>query len=298
MHTPDDSPDAVRLTTVLGDPDTSWRVRNECGLSLAIEGRWPEALTAFSDALREAPSFADAPDVHALLHGNRAQAHFHCGELQCAVESAHRALAARLVCGDADDAPVARIRADLGVYLAACGQRVEAEHSLRDARASLEARFGEHDQRLATVRENQARVQLLALREDASAVPRDATADAQQDPTAIPSDASAEEYELFPLPTDHEEFPDAFTEAGIDVGLEVGTEPPELSSLLEDAFELLDADDFPPMRSPSADAIRSAGLVEPGAHAPPQEVLRRTNPLGFEIQYGVPQELLLEGDAA
>jgi len=336
VHTLDDSLGTVRLTPALGDANAGWRDRNDAGLSLALDGRWPEALEAFSAALRDAPSFADAPDVHALLHGNRAQAHFHCGEVQLAVESAHRALAARLVCGDAEDAPVARMRADLGVYLAACGRGTEAEHSLSAARTALEARFGEHDLRLAPVLENQARVQLLTQHPDAAeplllrlhalldehametatltplfdvvrfareqdvtppSTPGEPVAEeppAGEPPAGEPTLSAAhpegtnievgplDECELFPLSAERTTF----------------AEPSAPLSLLDDAFELLDADDYPPLRSPSTEAIRSAGLVEPGAHATPQEAPRRTHPLGFEIQYGVPQELLLDGDAA
>jgi tetratricopeptide (TPR) repeat protein len=139
-----------------------WRTLNERGLTLAAHERWADALAAFTDALHHAPSFADAPDVHALLHANRAQAHCHCGELHSAVESAHRALAARLVCCEANDAPVARMHADLGVYLAVCGRHEEAEQSLHSALAALAARGSEYDAHLNTVHEH-----LIALRQRA-----------------------------------------------------------------------------------------------------------------------------------
>jgi tetratricopeptide (TPR) repeat protein len=297
VHTLDDSLDTVRHTPAFGDPNASWRALNDSGVSLALEGRWPDALEAFSAALQGAPAFADAPDVHALLHGNRAQAHFHCGEVQAAVESAYRALAARLVCGDTSDAPVARMRADLGVYLAACGESANAEDSLRDALSSLEARFGEHDERLATVLENQARLQLMTQHPDAAEpillrlhalfdahamestrlTPLfDAVRNARE--PELPEASASDDMDVFPIARDQEP----------------SVEP---ESLLDDAFELLDAADYPPMRSPSAAAIRSAGLVEPGAHPTPQQAPKRTHPLGFEIQYGIPQELL-DGDAA
>jgi len=340
VHTLDDSPDTVRLTPAFGDPDAAWRARNDAGLTLAIEGRWPEALEAFSDALANAPCFADAPDVHALLNGNRAQAHFHCGELQLAVESARRALAARLVCGDESDAPVARMRADLGVYLAACGDVAEAERSLHEARLSLESRFGEDDLRLVSVLENQARVQLMAHRAEvaeplllrahallgerhlatdsltplfgavqharASVLGADVVEVAAEDsPTADLS----ENYDVFPLTANASAnsdpalamsaAPDREEPADDDVVLFHAIEDSfDSSPLPDDAFELIDADDYPPMRTPSPDAIRSAGLVEPGAHATPQEAMKRTHPLGFEIQYGIPQEQLLHGDTA
>lgn len=337
MHTLDDSLDTVRLTPAFGDPHAAWRARNDAGVSLALEGRWPEALDAFSDALTDAPCFVEAPDVHALLHGNRAQAHFHCGELQRAVESARRALAARLVCGDEDDAPVARMRADLGVYLAACGDITEAAQSLRVARTSLETRFGDDDLRLATVLENQARVQLMAHRPDVaeplllrlhalleeggqatdtltplfnavrSARGPGFANEPIAEPDAILDDESLDDFDVFPLETD------ATADSPVAASLEIELIEPEeddllvfdalpanveAPDLLDDAFELIDAEEFPPMRSPSAAAIRSAGLIEPGAHATPQEAMKRTHPLGFEIQYGIPQDQLLDGDAA
>lgn len=368
MHTLDDSLDTVRLTPAFGDPHAAWRARNDAGVSLALEGCWPEALEAFSEALTVAPGFADAPDVHALLHGNRAQAHFHCGEWQLAAESARRALAARLVCGEADDAPVARMRADLGVYLAACGNVADAEQSLQMARASLESQFGDDDLRLATVLENQARVQLLANRPDDAEplllrlhallgereLPTDALtplfdavrharapvavaeevadvgapvamaeevahvaaqssgADWEERAThaELESHLSIDEFDVFPieavdeaLATQAPAHPDAIElvdPADLDLLVFDAIEDEvSASSLLDDdAFELIDAEDFPPMRSPSPAAIRSAGLVEPGAHPTPQEAMRRTHPLGFEIQYGIPQDQLLGGDAA
>jgi tetratricopeptide (TPR) repeat protein len=160
--------DSAPPTPACGDQRASWRARHDVGVARALEGRWHEALEAFSDALTEAPSVALAPEVHALLHGNRAQAQFHCGEVPEAVESAQRALAARLVCGDAEDAPVARMRSDLGVYLAASGAVSAAQRSLHEAHTSLVARFGEHDLRLAPVLENQVRVYLLACRPEAA----------------------------------------------------------------------------------------------------------------------------------
>jgi tetratricopeptide (TPR) repeat protein len=335
VHTLDDSLDTVRLTPAFGDPHAAWRARNDAGVSLALEGRWPEALEAFSDALSDAPCFAEAPDVHALLHGNRAQAHFHVGELQLAVESAERALAARLVCGDADDAPVARMRADLGVYLAACGSITDAEQSLAASRYALESRFGEDDLRLASVLENQARIQLLAHRPEAAEplllrlhallgeqnMPTDMLSplfDAvrrARAPEQVPEHAESatadafDDFDVFPSETNEMADPAPAVEASdaleVDESLEDDllvfdtiVEDVAASDLLDDAFEMIDAEDLPPMRSPSADAIRSAGLIEPGAHATPQEAIRRTHPLGFEIQYGIPQDQLLGGDAA
>lgn len=333
----DDSLETVRLTPAFGDPHAGWRARNDEGVSLALDGRWPEALDAFSDALTDAPCFAQAPDVHALLHGNRAQAHFHCGELQRAVDSARRALAARLVCGEQDDAPVARIRADLGVYLAACGELGDAERALQDASISLEARFGQDDLRLATVLENQARIQLLAHRPEVAeplllrlhallgerGEATDALAplfdlvrrarEAVLEPDVVGKneapamDESLEHFDVFPLEADTAPF--SPTGAALEIEL---LEPDDEELLvfdaldtlehapepLDDAFELIDAEDFPPMRSPSAAAIRSAGLIEPGTHATPQEAMKRTHPLGFEIQYGIPRDQLLDGDSA
>jgi len=316
VHTLDDSLDTVRLTPTFGDPCATWRTRNDAGVSLAVDGRWPEALDAFSDALTAAPCFADAPDVHALLHGNRAQAHFHCGELQQAVASARRALAARLLCGDEDDAPVARSRADLGVYLAACGDVDNATQRLHEARRSLEARFGEDDLRLASVLENLARLQLLTQRPEAaeplllrlhallgehdrttaSLTPLfEAIRHARMAVPSYEAPAAAVVPNEETLDTHHfDVFP---VDASSDVVDALG-ETSDASSLLDDAFELIDAEDYPPLRTPSPDAIRSAGLIEPGAHATSQEAMKRTHPLGFEIQYGIPQDQRLDGNAA
>lgn len=274
MPTYDDSLATVRLTPAFSDSGAVWRARNDAGLALARVGRWPDALEAFSGALMDAPCFADAPDVHALLHGNRAQAHFHCGELQRAVASARRALAARLVCGDESDAPVARMRADLGVYLAACGEVAEAERSLHDARTSLERRGGKDDLWLASVLENQAWVQLIAHRA------------AMEEPLRLLLRARARRATRA-LATD------SFTPVIDALG-----HTPESEGLPDDTFELIDADEHPPVHRRSPHATRTVDLVGPGTRATPQEAMQRAHPLGFDIQYGIPQEPLLYGDTA
>ncbi len=328
--------DLDEYSSLLHDPSAAWREHNDVGLTLALAGQWEGAAASFDAALDSAPSLADGPDVHALLHSNRAQAHFHLGERLLAVEAARRSLMARLICGDEGDAPMARIRADLAVYLAACGAHEEAEATLRRARLALEARFGDEDARLVSLLENEARLALLAgqpaqaeppllrlhaLVEDAGTDPAplaplfEAVRAARYEPTA--PQAEARESEPMEVVAVEEATAAAVTVEAVPIeeatveAVTAEADPAEVEpetfemfpraeasdSLLADEFDLVDDADFAPLRSPSPAAIRHAGLIEPGIHATPAPTATRTHPLGFEIQYGVPQELLMDGDA-
>ncbi len=320
----------------LNDPTAEWRTHNDAGLTLALAGQWEDAAASFDAALAAAPSLADGPDVHALLHSNRAQAHFHLGERLLAVEAARRSLLARLICGDEGDAPMARIRADLAVYLAACGAHEEADATLRRARHSMETRFGDEDARLFLLLENEARLALLAgqpaqaepvllrlhaLVEDTGADPARLAPlfEAVRASRSVPAESDAVEVvatEAFATEAVAAEAvateavaAEAVAAEAVDaeaVETEVVTTEPDAidlfpvseapDSLLADEFDLVDDAAFPPMRSPSPAAIRHAGLIEPGSHATPAPAATRTHPLGFEIQYGVPQELLMDGN--
>jgi tetratricopeptide (TPR) repeat protein len=313
--------------SLLHDPTAEWRAHNDAGLTLALAGQWEDAAASFDAALAAAPSLADGPDVHALLHSNRAQAHFHLGERLLAVEAARRSLMARLICGDEGDAPMARIRADLAVYLAACGAHEEADATLRRARHTLESRFGDEDVRLLSLLENEARLALLAghpaqaepallrlhaLVEEAGADPAslsplfEAVRASRSVPTeadvveGVAAEAVIAEAVVAEAVTTEAVMPEQVTTEAVTTELDaIDLFPiPEASdSLLPDEFDLVDDAAFPPLRSPSPAAIRHAGLIEPGNHATPAPAATRTHPLGFEIQYGVPQELLMDGNA-
>jgi tetratricopeptide (TPR) repeat protein len=328
------APDLDEFSSLLHDPTAPWREHNDAGLALALAGQWDAAAASFDAALALAPSLADGPDVHALLHSNRAQAHFHLGERLLAVEAARRSLMARLICGDEGDAPMARIRADLAVYLAACGAHEEADATLRRARTTLEDRFGDEDVRLASLLENEARLALLvgqpahaepallrlhALVEEAGADPAslaplfEAVRAARYVPPepaavgeAVVETESAEEAVMETESALEAVVETEFAEETVVEAQSAEAEldatdlfpvPAQTDSLLADEFDLVDDSAFPPLRSPSPAAIRHAGLIEPGSHATPAPAATRTHPLGFEIQYGVPQELLMDGNA-
>jgi tetratricopeptide (TPR) repeat protein len=262
---PDDLPAA---------PYTSWQQANDEGLALAAGHRWAEAVAAFSEAIALAPAPGDAPDTHALLLSNQAQALYQVGEHDAAIDLARRSLSARLVCCDSDgDAPMARARADLAVYLAANGELEEAESMLRVARMSLEHAYGDEDARLAGILENQARVALMmqqpAVAEPALLRLHALLAEAGADPSRLQP--------LFALVAEYREHADMSDDVSIF---------PDLS---DDGLELIVEEPHSPLQSPSAQAIRDEGLVEPGEHPTP-DAYAQTNPLGFVVQYGVPQE--------
>lgn len=263
-----------------------WEAANRHAISLGADGLWAEAVDAFDEALRLAPRFVESPETHAVLRSNLAQALFRSGDTMAAIESARRSLAARLVCCDDEgDAPMARARADLGVYLAASGAVDEARVMFDAASVAIEATFGDEDPRLDSLLENQARLELLAelpaaaepkllrlhaLRENAGQAVTSLdelfalVAAARRDVIATPQDVAS-------TPKDVSIFP-----AGDDA-----------------EFDLIDDDAHEPMRSPTAQSILSEGLVEPGMHRTPSSNTH-TNPLGFEVQYGVPIEMLSE----
>ncbi len=289
-------------------PDTltirDWEHANDDGISYGARASWEHAHAHFLQALELAPEYADAPLVHAVLLGNLAQSQFRLGDTDGAIQSARRALAARMLsCEDDGDAPMARIRSDLAVYLAASGAHEEAEATLSVARASLEWRYGDEDMRLITVLENQARIALASGRPSAAepallrlhALLVDAGEDpARLNPLFALVSASRVQSDSGPVTAkdafspDESDSMDVFTAVS-----DTSATPPRSDLLSDDAFDLIDDAPHQPMRSPSAYAIRMEGLVEPGLHSTPSAPAH-TNPLGFEVQYGIPQELLLE----
>jgi tetratricopeptide (TPR) repeat protein len=285
-------------------PIRDWEHANDDGISFGAQASWGDAHSCFLQALDLAPEYADAPLVHAVLLGNLAQSQFRLGDTDGAIQSARRALGARMLsCEDDGDAPMARIRSDLAVYLAASGAHEEAEATLSVARASLEWRYGDEDMRLITVLENQARIALASGRPSAAepALLRlhALLVDAGEDPTRLnplfamvsasrmqSDEASVSAADAFSA--DEPGATDIFPAVA-----DTPAPPPRSDFLNDDAFDLIDDAPHQPMRSPSAHAIRMEGLVEPGLHSTPSAPAR-TNPLGFEVQYGIPQELLLE----
>jgi len=289
MHTPSLSDEPSR------GAERDWACANETGLSFCAEARWLDAQQAFREAVASAPAFADAPAVHAVVLSNLAQADFRLGDTEGALINARRALAARLIaCEDDLDAPMARIRADLSVYLAAKGSWDEAAASLEAARLALEWRYGDEDERLITVLENEARIALAAGR-TAAAEPallrlHALLAESGHDPERLGH--------LFAFVGASRRAADGTEEPGTSARLpedakELDAMPDVFPSILNtDAFDIIDEVPLPPLRSPSAQTIRSEGLVEPGQHSTPQS-FAKTNPLGFEVQYGIPQDVLL-----
>ncbi len=278
----------------------SWTDANERALAFAHDAQWDDAAELWEQALLHAPAFALEPDTHALLLSNLAQARFRCGQLDAAVTLGRRSVAARLLCCDTEsDAPVARAHADLAVYLTALGESEEAASLLEQARESLEQHFGDEDGRLLSVLENQARLALVtgdAAIAEPTLLRLHALIDARgEDPscldhliarvaasrgavmhTAASHDVSHATDDV-DSPADH---PSAHVPAD-DVAV--------FPQIMDDEFDLIDDTVHTPMSSPSAQSIRSEGLIEPGSHSTPGWSAK-TNPLGFEVLYGVPSD--------
>ena len=264
-------------TPLLTPPDTvshdqSWVLANERALACANEHQWEAAAGLWSVALAEAPVFSLQPDTHALLLSNLAQARFQCGELELAVELGQRSIAARLLCCDGEhDAPMARAQCDLAVYLAAVERPDEAACMLDEARESLEMAYGDEDPRLVWVLENQAR---LALMIDNSTLAEPLLQRLHGLLETLGQDTSR----LDPLM------------ARVSDTRETShTSDDIFPQIMDGEFDLIDDSLHAPLSSPSAQSIRSEGLIEPGTHTTPSWTAR-TNPLGFEVQYGVPHD--------
>lgn len=300
------------LDSAPGISGDEWLAANELGVSHGAADAWTAALEAFQNALAAAPGLDAAPEAHAVVLGNLAQAQFQVGDHAAAVRTGQQALEARLQsCTDSADAPVARIRADLAVYLAACGEHDRAEESLSLARETIEHRYGDEDVRLITILENQARLaiaagrpstaepallRLHALLSDTGGDPAslqpllELVAEARESYTGTDSDVAVTDAAVTDAAMTDAATPDAATWDA------ATSEEAELfpSILSDEAFDLVDDTPHPPMQSPSAETIRHAGLIEPGQHTTPVEA-QHTNPLGFEVQYGIPQNELHDG---
>lgn len=266
----------------------AWQHANARGLSFYAAERWHDAMAAFEEAIATAPRFAHGPGIHAVLRGNRAQALFRLGDTAGAIDDARRALAARVLCSDSDDdAPIARARADLSVYLAASGAHEEAATMLDLAREALEAQFGEEDERLLTVLENQARL-ALAAHQPARAEPVLLRLHALMEESGV--DTSALNALFHRVAEARGGSVSSVSDA---TAPDNATPSSDIFAIVDDDFELIDHDTDVPMQSPNAQSILREGLIEPGQHATPPS-MRRTNPLGFVVQYGVPLDVLEE----
>lgn len=193
----DTAPDPF-ATDAFDASDARWRDFNEFGVMLAVDGHWEDARQAFDDALDAAPALDDAPHVHAVLLSNLAQARFHTGDTVGAIHSAQRSMAARVRCADDDSAPMARIRSDIAVYLAASGAVDDAQATLHHAIRSLEASFGADDSRLTVPLENERRLSRLAPTGRSSAPPATDRTDRQAAADLTPTSLAS--IDVFPSP--------------------------------------------------------------------------------------------------
>jgi hypothetical protein len=305
---------------VANGADRTWRALNDRGLGLALAGDWVAAGAAFEEALAAAPPFAEGPDAHALLLGNLAQAQFHQGARANAVRTARRSLTARLICGEEGDAPLARIRADLAVYLGAVGANTEAASLIVRAREAMEGRVGDTDMRLIPLLENEARLALLAERmADAEptllrlhALLEEQGADTAHlapffervrqrltPPTYEPVSVATRREPGAPLARSRPEPME--TGPGATIVQDVGTTEapaPARAPRRDDIFGAPALDDARDLLGPSAPRPIPLSEIAAGHDEPAPLPSASHHPLGLEIRYGIPRDLLLDDNAA
>jgi tetratricopeptide (TPR) repeat protein len=269
-----------------------WKERNAAGLALASRGEWTAAATAFAEALtfvdaltaNDSVTLAARDNSRAKVFLNLAQAHFHSGAYAEARQFAERSCAIRVALYGEDSLVVARTRSDLAVILGALGERDEASSLLDRAVSAVERKPGEQSAQLIPVLTNAAR--MLAVGDDASANTEQVEARlevlARQQELADPTD-------IF-VPTavpDHSFQNNAFASGSDDQPLRAAiaetanllrTTPASNVAVninLDDAiFDLIE---------PPPPTLSSFPVPAPGTAA--------VNPLGFEVQYGIPTQL-------
>jgi hypothetical protein len=189
------------------------------------------------------------------------------------------------------------------VYLAATGAHEEARALLRAARTDLESLFGEFDTRLAPLLDNEVRLAILAE----APLEAEATRWRLQALLAQHSDASAAEARVMDEEIAERDAPEAFASPALDILASAEIEPstePEMAD--DDLFGALEFDDGFDLIEPTT-ASSSEAMASPSATGGLDLSIRNREPampptpanlLGFEVQYGIPQDLLLDGDAA
>lgn len=143
-----------------------WKDTNVEGLTLAKEGRWPDAARAFEDAFAQLDAEIDQGGVTALAHDdaraqlllNIGQAYFHTGNFAEARRFAERSCAIRVSLYGEDALVVARTRGDLAVILGASGQYDEAMSLLERAVSAVERKRGAESAHLVPLLTNAARL--------------------------------------------------------------------------------------------------------------------------------------------
>lgn len=273
-----------------------WKARNADGLALAARGEWKEAAAAFSDALtfvdaltaNDSVTLAARDNSRSKVFLNLAQSHFHSGAFAEARQFAERSLAIRVGLYGEDSLVVARTRSDLAVILGAMGEREEASSLLDRAVSAVEKKPGEQTAQLIPVLTNAAR--LLATSPEASEHTEEVGA--RLEALAKQQENAAADDFLAPATVPEHSFQNNVFASGSD-------DQPLRAAIAETAHLL--------RTTPSSnvavninldDAVDDAvfDLIEPppptlNTFPKPAATNAPPNPLGFEVQYGIPTQL-------
>lgn len=269
-----------------------WKERNAEGLTRAARGEWAQATEAFAQALayvdaltaNDSVTLAARDNSRSKVFLNLAQSHFHSGAFADARQFAERSLAIRVGLYGEDSLVVARTRSDLAVILGALGERAEASSQLDRAVSAVERKPGEQSAQLIPVLTNAAR--RLAVGPDApdhtEAVEARLEALARRQEAAVTDDIPGPDV----VPA-HSFQSSAFAS---------GSDDQPLRAAIAETAHLL-------RTTPASNVAVNINLddvvfdlVEPppptlSSFPKPAAIDAPANPLGFEVQYGIPSQL-------
>lgn len=280
-----------------------WKDTNAEGLALAKEGRWSDASRAFEDALAQLDAENENDGITPVAHDdararlllNIGQSYFHTGALTDARRFAERSCAIRVSLYGEDALIVARTRGDLAVILGASGQQDEAMSLLERAVSAVERKRGDESAHLVPLLTNAAR--LLERSAPQLARPyvarlkallfarRLADNAATIVPTAVPSHSFGDD--PFATASDDHYLRSAIAEtvdllrttptANIAVGNSASNEKASAEFVDDDNIDdtIFDLVEAPPTT----------------LNTMPEATTSPVSPLGFEVQYGIPEQL-------
>lgn len=266
-----------------------WKERNAEGLALASGGDWASAVEAFNDALglvdaltaKDSVTQAAKDNSRAKVLLNLSQAHFHTGALAEARRFAERSLALRVGLFGEDALVVARTRSDLAVILHSLGENEEADSLLDRAISAAERKRGEQAALLVPVLQSAA--QLIggsrSGTDAASFADRlDALEKAIADELIEASNATMPEHSFrnnaFASGSDDHPLRAAIAETASLLRTTPASNVAMNVNLDDAVFDIIEPP--PPTLSALPLSPRSSSAA---------------NPLGFEVQYGIPRQL-------
>lgn len=296
-----------------------WKDTNAEGLALAKEERWPDALRAFEDALVQLDAEETNGGVTQLAHDdaraqlllNIGQSYFHTGAMLDARRFAERSCAIRVSLYGEDALVVARTRGDLAVILGASGQPDEAMSLLERAVSAVERKRGDESAHLVPLLTNAAR--LLERTAPELARPyvarlnallfarRLAENAATIEPTAVPSHSFGAD--PFATASDDHYLRSAIAEtvdllrttpsANVAVNAAVSHSNPNTSFVVDNNTDNYADDNVDEHIDDNIDDTIFDLVEAPPTtlNAMPEISTAPVNPLGFEVQYGIPQQL-------